>query len=71
MDNNPAPHRLAETSVWNRPEAYRPNLYDGIDPIDLRVSQLRLEVHPRIGRLQLLVMCAVAVFLGVAAAVQL
>jgi hypothetical protein len=66
--------RIAETSPWNRAEAYadqRPDLYDGIDPIDLRVRALQLSVHPRIGWFQLSLMCLVAVFLGVAVAVQL
>lgn len=39
-------HRIVADSPWNSPEAYRPNLYDCLDPIDLRVRQLRLTPRP-------------------------
>jgi len=72
MDTKPAPNRFAETSVWNRAESYAPDLYRSLsDSQDLRIRQLRLEVHPPIGRYQIVFMGLVAVFLGVALAVQL
>jgi hypothetical protein len=47
MDTNRTPLRLAETSPWSNPRSYAPDLYDSLnEPIDLRVRQLRLEVHP-------------------------
>jgi hypothetical protein len=35
------------------------------DPIDLRVNQLKLRVHPPIPAWQVCFMCAVAAFIGV------
>ena len=70
MENAHNPHRLADTSVWNRAESYAPDLYRSLsDSQDLRIRQLRLEVHPPIGRYQLVFMGLVAVFLGFACAV--
>jgi hypothetical protein len=40
-------------------------------PIDLRVNQLKLQVHPPIPAWQVCFMCVVAAFIGVLLAVQL
>jgi hypothetical protein len=70
MDTKPAPNRFAETSVWNRAESYAPDLFRSLsDSNDLRIRRLRLQVHPPIGRYQLVFMSLVAVFLGFACAV--
>ena len=64
------PHRIADTSPWNNPRSYAPDLFRSLsDSQDLRIRQLRLEVHPPIGRYQLVFMGLVAVFLGFACAV--
>jgi hypothetical protein len=82
METNHRPHRVADTNVWNEPESYidRPRFVRPIPPAMLRRvmqddwaetyrRQLRLEVHPPIGRYQLVFMGLVAVFLGFACAV--
>lgn len=44
--NRPNHLRLVEQSPWNRPEAYRPDPVEMLRDNDLRVRQLRLQVHP-------------------------
>ena len=71
--NDPHPNlRLVEQSPWSDPRSYAPDLYRSpSDSQDLRIRQLRLEVHPPIGLYQLVFMGLVAVFLGFACAVTL
>jgi hypothetical protein len=66
MDNNRPPLRLVENTPWNDPRSYAPNLYDSID---VRTRQLQLDIHPRIGWLQLSFCALVAAFIGACLAV--
>jgi hypothetical protein len=54
-----------ELSYARQGKAFRP------DPIDLRVNQLKLRVHPPIPAWQVIVMLVVAAAIGVMLAVQL
>jgi hypothetical protein len=48
-----------ERSYARQGKAFRP------DPIDLRVNQLKLRVHPPIAWWEVAIMCVVAAFIGV------